>query len=228
MFITPRLMVIDTIVTDLNKKIKHVDVHLLDRKTSADIKKRFPKYVPGNKETTTILDYARENSQEFIGKPGISLPHQRRHSIVLRKAADYRIGEILTEKEAYEELGYPEPYIDTLCANMGTFVNHNITSLDTKFVTTEFFKAKYITNSQKVFVDNFYPGRGFPFRLDVVEKAHVVELHQGIIKGVSEKRPVSLIIYNLEDKHLPIGCSYFVPENNTVYEFMTYPPLKNE
>ena len=218
MVLTPRLLVVDSVSTIFDEKMQNVGLTLLSREASAEFYEQFPDGIESN--VAEVLSYAKENASNLIGNSEI-FDNGGLHNV----KGTYSIGDIITEKEAYD-IGHVIPHIDTVVGQIvQTYLNSSVKgSID---FATGLINEKLIDESQSA---NYNVLKNTITQIDVFSNDISKEFMCGpkkISDQLSVSHPIILEVYRpLNDGLMPVGIKWLVPEMNTVYDFMTYVPAE--
>lgn len=168
-----------------------------------------------------IISYARMHGIEHIGERGSGFPHRRHHDIA---GTRYHSGDVVTEKEAYD-FGYVEPHINTVAGLIvqAYYYSHSQDHL------VEILRGhvdillgqRLISEEQTAVFNTTDFGYG---QIDVVSNERLWEFKHGTVREMNcASHPITLFVFPPgKDGVWPVGVSFYVPEKNTVYEFMTH------
>ncbi len=211
MTLNPRLLVVTSAALNYVNNTEFVDLAVLSREASATFDHTFPKEDRWNLDR--LMSYVGGNALVELGKPDVSFSARTRIQLQGNK---YTLGDVLTEKEAFD-LGYHAPHLDTQCARIGQLVydydSHMRSGLE------EALRSEGLITDDQTIVRN----NGF----HVIQKDCAESYGQGMrIRGLnSTKRPITLFGFKPVEGMIPVGCAAFLQSVNTIYEFMTYPPV---
>jgi len=210
MLVNQRLLVAETVITCPQENRQYVDLAVLNREASAGFYERFPKGI--DRDKADVIRYAQGNILTQLGKPGVSLSARKRVEV---EGDQYHLGDILTEEEAFD-LGYPEPHVDTLCARIGQLLD----AYWMKEGLVDVLRSEGLITEDQTFVGNT---DGY----HVVQKDRYDRLRLGRWdeRLSHAEKPITLYVFGPKDGTIPVGCATFVEATNTIYEFMTYPPV---
>ncbi|MEK6963402.1 MAG: hypothetical protein AABX70_03175 [Nanoarchaeota archaeon] len=119
--ISPRILVVQSVVILPEEGKRFLDLALLTREASKEFPHFFPPEAP--RDPSKVMDYAGRHFTPYLMPCSSSLSHPTRHADPERK---YSLGSVLTEREAFE-LGDVEPHIDTICADMALIAKQTAT-----------------------------------------------------------------------------------------------------
>lgn len=215
MTLTPRLLIVDStgIFSDENSQI--LGLTLLDRDASAEFYEIFPDGTERN--VAEVISYAEEHAVASFGNPGSSLKHTRAHKV---DGTDYHPGDVITEKCAYD-LGYFEPYIDTVAGGIAQIY------ASCPGRTNEEFTALLI---EEGLIDESQAASYKHGQIDVFSKERSKEFmnyRPKVIEKNCASHPITLFVDRLgDDEVISASVGFFVPQDNCVFEFMTYAPVE--
>jgi hypothetical protein len=226
MTLTPRMMIVGWVSTNVQEGGQNLGLTLLNREASAKFYEQFPPQ--SSADVAKILDYARKNSIDWIGKPESSFRHKTNYQTIL---TNYHLGDVVTEQAAFN-FGYYEPRMDTIVGQMvqkTLKTTNDLASLKTResyiaqILTEKFREESFIGSDYSVMLT---PGRVHVFANDVMQKLE--HSHHSIFDrhSIGRSHPIDLVLWTADENNsMPVGASFYVPQNNGVYEFMTYVPL---
>ena len=209
--LAPRLMVVDSIVTCVPEKRRTLGLLLLSRKASADFDEQVNKRDSGNVRSYARAHAIRNLCQDY---PASGFQHRSTHDAA---RTNYHLGGILTEREARDSLGYVEPFADTVCGRIAQLQHENAP-------LRRFICEELITTDQTIVIER---------RVDTIN-LHVIDdrikqqfRDESTSKQTDRNRPITLVIFEPDsDGLMPVGCTFYHPPKNMIYEFITYVPVK--
>jgi hypothetical protein len=208
MTLNPRLLVVEAAVIRPEEHRQYITLVTLSRKASARFYEIFPKGI--DRDKGQVMDYAREHALIHLGEPGVSFSARRRIDL---EGDRYHLGDILTEKKAFD-LGYPEPHLDTQCGRIGQLAH----CYRMKDGLEDALRSEGLIDEDQAIV--------FKKGLHVVRRDQADRYRWGEIEGQNNaERPITLDICKPKNGEIPVGCGAFAKSTNTVYDFMTYPPV---
>ena len=215
MTLTSRVLVVDWASTFCNENKQTLGLILLDRDASAEFYKIFPDI--NEKNLAEVMSYAEEHAITSFGTPGSSLEHKRVHKV---DGTDYHHGNIITEKCAYD-FGYFEPHIDTVAGGIAQIYASCPGRTNDEF--TALLREEGLIDE----------GQAASYKLgqiDVFSNERSREFtHYGpkVIEKNCASHPITLFVDRLgDDEVISAGVGFFVPEENGIFEFMTYAPVE--
>ncbi len=219
MTIVPRLLIVDSVSTNVQEKNQLLGLTLLDKDASAKFPKLFPNYSPQNRNDTElrkVLRYAEGHSLDRIGESAASFSHRKHHHV---DGEQYHLGYIVTEKEAFG-FGYVEPHIDT--AVMQIVDTLYGPRLNDRRVTEVLRAVKLIDPEQVVVRHN---GMHI-FRNEEVARRYRYD-YDIIHVPINADHPIWINTFEPDkDQKIATGVSWYVQKSNTIYEFMAYVPIE--
>ena len=215
MTLTPRLLIVDSVSIFSDENKETLGLTLLDPDASAEFYKIFPDGTERN--VAKVISYAKEHAVASFGKPGSSLEHIRLHKI---DGTDYHLGDVITEKCAYD-FGYVEPHINTVAGGIAQIYASCPGRTNDEF--TALLREEGLIDE----------GQAASYKLgqiDVFSNERSREFtHYGpkVIEKNCASHPITLFVDRLGDSGvISAGVGFFVPQDNCIFEFMTYAPVK--
>ena len=216
--IVPRLLVVDSVSTNVQENTQNLGLDLLDRTASAE----FPEIVL-EKNLTKIIEYARQHAQTWLDEnnPYASFRHKPNLQV---PGNSYHLGNVLTEQQAFD-LGYVEPRIDTLaCRIVDTAVTRKVSAHPSgdKELTRALRDADLITADYSALTT---PARLHVFANHLVDTFSHRDYSEANHYGIGKGHPIDLMLFPPERGILNIGVMGFcIQPQNRNFEFMTSIP----
>ena len=209
-------MIVDSVSTNPQEGNQNLGLTLIDRVASSDFARRFPQGTP----VAEVLDYAREHSIDWLSAPYSSFAHKRN---LLVNGTNHHLGDVITEQKAFD-LGYVEPHIDTVAGRIVDTVV-NLPVRDNQRITQALRETELITPDYSAIL---LPGRLHVFDNTEAQRLGRNPIHDDANHTMHNKsHPIDLMIFSPKDGVRPVGVlGFYVPQKNTVFEFMTYVPEK--
>ena len=214
MAIHPRIMIVSSLCTFHDEDKQRITLSILDRADSEEFRRRFPDGET-RENVADIQAYTMPREIYTLGDSNASFGHKRSHELPGTK---YHLGDIIAEREAFD-FGYVEPHIDTVALRIvdeslkGGSREERVARLRAQGLISEQQTAVYVGGNIEIISNEREPS--------FLHGPRFVEQN-------NKSHPITLMVYEPRDGARSIGVAFLVPEQNTIYEFMTSLPVEEK